>query len=146
MVSKMIAASLSSRRFLYILSFVFFSSCNLLETKEYRYKDVADAQESVARGWIPRQLLPPSANTIWLRYDLDSNNVLLAFRFSQEDFKDLLEQCPQTDARPAESMGRQIPWLQRRRYPNPKGFTVHGCSMGGRLDISLGKMWAVYYR
>jgi hypothetical protein len=80
---------------LLFLAVLLLSACNpLSETREKQYKDyhaLVKADE-IQRGWAP-EFLPTSTTNIHLKYNLDSNTVLLAFDYAPEDADAMTASC-----------------------------------------------------
>ena len=71
------------------------SACNLLgEVQDHTYKDywALDDAGELEHGWAP-DLLPESATDIHLKYDLDSNAILMAFEFDPVDEAAVTRDC-----------------------------------------------------
>jgi len=71
------------------------AACNpLSEVHDRQYEDYAAlaAAGEVERGWAPK-FLPNSATNIHLKYDLDSNAILMAFDLPAADAEELARSC-----------------------------------------------------
>jgi len=85
--------------FLVVATAALLSACNLLgEAQDHTYKDyqALDDAGEFEHGWAP-DLLPESATDIHLKYDLDSNAILMAFEFDPADEAAVTRDCTTAD-------------------------------------------------
>jgi len=76
------------------------AGCGMLSdvrSNSYKDYDAVVAAGEIERGWVP-DFLPHSATDIHLKYDLDTNAVLLAFRYADDDGQALSQVCTPTDS------------------------------------------------
>ncbi len=68
------------------------------DQQTYAYADykAAQASDMIERGWIP-EYLPESASDINLKYDIDTNEIMLTFQFDPAEMDDFLSQCAPAD-------------------------------------------------
>jgi hypothetical protein len=73
------------------------------QASTYADYEAVQASGNMERGWIPERL-PESASDIRLKYDIDTNEILLTFHFDPAEMDDLLAQCA-----PAELTATDLP-------------------------------------
>lgn len=121
------------------LLLVLLAACNpLSETKDRQYRDydsLAEAGE-IERGWAP-DFTPRSATNIHLKYELDTNSILLAFDFDAADTKNLTKTCHPADQAPA-------PLLAADWWPkNLQDASLYECPEGYlAVQDSQGLFWS----
>jgi len=73
-----------------------------------RFDNRADAEETIAKGWLPKAL-PPEASEIWEEHELDSNTGYGGFRFSETDAIQLRGDLVPVDVEPRSC---KVPWSE----------------------------------
>ena len=84
-------------KWFYVLLFVLFiCSCSKWETSENFYKTYNDAvaQDALKRGWIP-EIIPESAINIYEKHDIDTNALILTFKYKDGLNSVLVDTCQQ---------------------------------------------------
>ncbi len=108
------------------LTMLLLAACNTLnDVHENQYKDyqAITAAGEIQRGWAP-EFLPESATNIHLKYNLDTNAVLLAFDFAPADAEAMTTTCRPVNLVPP-------PMLTADWWPKDlSGATFYECEEG----------------
>lgn len=82
---------------LIVVGLAVLTNCKRMESRENSYVDYEAAMNAgeMSRGWIPAYI-PKSAKEIRLKYNIDTNQVWLFFRFNSSDIGLLLHSCEES--------------------------------------------------